>query len=199
MSTPKKRKLAPDEAWDALEKMAVDDEVERVLALSDEELDAELKRAGSDPAKVRERGEALGRKLAPEEKAPAPAPAPRRTGRVVWLVAAAFGALLVGLVAVNVSGVMARFRPLPIGPDEGGLSAPPGALAKRQAATLRDQGLGECAKGAYDACKGHLDAAMQLDPAGEADPRVVRAREDIAAQERPDKPDKPDKPKPPNP
>ncbi|HEY5243364.1 MAG TPA: hypothetical protein VIJ22_17910 [Polyangiaceae bacterium] len=164
---------------------AVDDEVERVLALSDEDLDAELKQAGADPEKVRERGEALGRKLAPGGNASTVTP---WTRRVVWLAAAALGVLVVSFAAVSFSGIMARFRPLPIGPDEGGLSVPPEALAREQAATLREQGLAECVKGTYEACQQHLDAAMQLDPAGETDPRVVRAREGIAAHEKPGKP-----------
>jgi pimeloyl-ACP methyl ester carboxylesterase len=185
MSTPKKPKLAPDEAWDALEKMAVDDEVERVLALSDEALDAELKAAGADPVRVRERGEALGRKLVLQGTSVGAAP---RTRWVAWLAAAAFGALVVSFVAVNFSGTMARFRPVPIGPDEGGLAPPPDALARERVATLREQGFAACAQGSFGECQQKLDDAMRLDPAGEADPRVVQARKDVAVHERPEKP-----------
>src|SRR5260370_1538437 len=70
MVTPKKR--TPAEAWDALENMAFDDEVERVLALSDEQLDEELKESGLDPQRVRERGRALGEQLRSEHKSSVP-------------------------------------------------------------------------------------------------------------------------------
>src|SRR5260370_40952592 len=77
MVTPKKR--TPAEAWDALENMAFDDEVARVLALSDEQLDEELKESGLDPQRVRERGRALGERLRSEHKSSVPdeRPVPR--------------------------------------------------------------------------------------------------------------------------
>ena len=43
------RKPPPDKAWDALEKMSLAEEAERVRALTDEELDRELTAHGKDP------------------------------------------------------------------------------------------------------------------------------------------------------
>jgi len=78
MSTvPPRKKRTPDQAWNALEKMSVEDEVDRVLGLSEAELDAELAAGGVDPKRVRERGNALGEQLAQRsaEKAKAQAEA----------------------------------------------------------------------------------------------------------------------------
>jgi hypothetical protein len=57
MTTPKR---TPEEAWQAIERWAMDDEAERILALTDEELDRELREAGFDPAEVRAKGREIG-------------------------------------------------------------------------------------------------------------------------------------------
>src|SRR6516162_6173510 len=100
---PTKKKRAPEEAWDALEKMELDDEVDRVLGLSDKELDDELAKAGADPQRVRDRGRTVAAQIEatatpPVERAPTPsgpaAPArvvPLRRVRLVALLAAALG------------------------------------------------------------------------------------------------------------
>jgi hypothetical protein len=66
MSTPK-TKRTPAETWDAIMKAAEDDaaeqEMERVLAMSDAEVDDELAAAGFDPVKVRADGAALAARL----------------------------------------------------------------------------------------------------------------------------------------
>jgi hypothetical protein len=49
--------------FERIEQEAMKDEAERILALTDEELDAELAAAGFDPAAVRARGRALGAAL----------------------------------------------------------------------------------------------------------------------------------------
>jgi hypothetical protein len=49
--------------FERIEQQAMNDEAERILALTDEELDAELAAAGLDPAGVRARGRALGAEL----------------------------------------------------------------------------------------------------------------------------------------
>jgi len=115
--SPEKKKLAPDEAWDALEKMAADDEVERVLALSDEDLDAELGKTGANPERVRQRGEDLGRRLVAERGAREAAG--RRKGSagtsrrrwVAWLAAATLGTAVVTVLAMNVGTIVAATVP----------------------------------------------------------------------------------------
>ena len=188
MSTPKK-KLAPDEAWDALEKMAVDDEVERVLALSDEDLDEELRKTGANPERVRERGENLGRRLAAEGEARKASPgragsaATSRRRWVAWLAAATLGAAVVGVLAVNAGTLVAWFRPLPpIGPDDGGL-VPRQPSPQDLAETLRGRARAECSRGELEGCERDLDEARALEPAGEARPEVAEMRRIIAGPE----------------
>ena len=53
----------PEETWAALEAAADEDEMERILALTDEEVDAELAAEGFDPAAERARGATLAREL----------------------------------------------------------------------------------------------------------------------------------------
>ncbi len=56
-------KLPPDQAWDALMRMWLEDEAERVRKLTDEELDRELRARGVDPREVDARADALLAKL----------------------------------------------------------------------------------------------------------------------------------------
>jgi hypothetical protein len=82
MSTvPPRNKRSPDQAWKTLEKMSVDDEVDRVLGLSDAELDAELAAGGVDPKRVRERGNELGEQLAQRSAEKAKAQTETTNGR----------------------------------------------------------------------------------------------------------------------
>lgn len=193
MSTEKK-KLAPDEAWDALEKMALDDEVERVLALSDEELDDELEKKGANPARVRQRGEDLGRRLEAEREAARrrkASVAPSRAPWVAWLVAASLGGGVVTAVTMNYGAIMARLRPVPIGPDDAG-ALPRPSPEQQLAASLRSRAYSDCTLGKLDACRQKLDEARGLDPAGEAGSDVVELRRTLAAPEKPEKPEKPE-------
>jgi len=182
MSTEKK-KLAPDEAWDALEKMAVDDEVERVLALSDEDLDAELAKTGANPERVRQRGDDLGRRLvAGREASKGVAASASRRRWVAWLAAATLGAVVAAVLAMNAGTVVAWFRPVPIGPDDAGIvprQPPPQELAE----SLRGRARSECSRGELDGCKRDLDEASALDPAGEARPEVLELRNVLAGRE----------------
>jgi hypothetical protein len=53
----------PEELWKALEELADTDEAERIHALSDEDLDAELRADGLDPTNVRAEGSAFVKAL----------------------------------------------------------------------------------------------------------------------------------------
>lgn len=120
MTEPRKRSAV--ETWRALEEMAddaeeeakIDAEMERILALSPDQVARELVDAGFDAEAVRARGEALGREAAAREAAareaapvamPSPASvrsiAPRRRGvaRTVLLLAAALAVAAVLVVA----------------------------------------------------------------------------------------------------
>jgi hypothetical protein len=58
-----KKKRTPEELWIALEEQARKDDAERIQALSDKELDTELREGGFDPAKVRQEGAAFAKML----------------------------------------------------------------------------------------------------------------------------------------
>src|SRR2546430_4669321 len=79
MSETPKRKLSPEEVLDAIEQSEADDEADRILGLSDEELDSELKESGFDPAQVRAEGAAIAERMmraTAEKKAEAEAAKP---------------------------------------------------------------------------------------------------------------------------
>ena len=50
------------------------------------------------------------------------------------------------------------------------------------AASIREQGVADCARGDVEACEQKLDWAKALDPAGEHSPRIVRGRAYILRQ-----------------
>ncbi len=180
-------KLPPDEAWDAVEKTALGDEAERVAKLSDAALDAELENKNVDARALRERGAALAAKLmaakgttatAQPAKAPAAAPvllAPRRSRRAAWLAAAALVAISGLLYLMTVPAVVAWFRPEPIAPDREQIVS-----ARERAWKLREEGLASCRASLWTTCLEKLDQAKDLDPAGETDPRIAKARKEAA-------------------
>ena len=100
---------------------------------------------------------------APPEKI-APVVPIRRPWRTVALLAAACFALLV-IVKAN--------QGPPI------VSHPPSKHTLAEAE--RDQAEASCALKDWVACKANLDEAAKMDPEGEAEPRVQKAREEIAA------------------
>jgi hypothetical protein len=63
MSQEPKPKRSATEILRVIEESEAADEAERILALSDQELDRELAEAGFDPKEVRERGRALFEKM----------------------------------------------------------------------------------------------------------------------------------------
>ncbi len=149
MVPPKKR--TADEAWNALEKMDVDDEVDRVLGLSEKELDDELAKGGVDPKGVRERGRAMGGGKSPPAKVVS-----IRRARWVALLAAALGMFTLFVM----------------------MGGPEIASSGRHehAVKLRAKASAECAASRWPACLGDLNQARDLDPAGEQDDSIRALR-----------------------
>jgi hypothetical protein len=165
MTAGKKRTAA--QAWDALEQMATDDEVDRVLSLSDEELDAELAKGGADPQKVRAHGEALAARMVEKGRRVEEDKAPPRLVRVRWVA---------WLAAAAVSGSAATFAVVSANP---GLVAQPPSLQPHPApspAELRDEGLTACDHHDWALCLELLDRAKALDPQGDTTPHIQDAR-----------------------
>jgi|SRR5882672_1242540 len=196
------RKPPPDKAWDALEKMSLAEEAERVRALTDEELDRELTAHGKDPKALRARGQALAARFkakAPATAAALPVAPFARTRRrwTVWLLAATLGAIAIALAAMNRAAIVAWFhRGHEIRPDDRGLTWP-NEIARDRAEKLRDEADKECQMRLWGVCEARLDEAMKLDPGGESEERVQRMRSAVDSSARVDAgSDKPDKPPP---
>jgi hypothetical protein len=181
------RKRPPHEAWDALEKMALDDEAERVSALTDAELDGELEGAGIDPNALRARGAALAAKLEAARQpssAGKPGPAAPVSIRRRWvplLVAATLGG--VALIASAPTLVMLAQR---VGLLPEPVAAPPPTPRESPAALRRDAAR-TCLERRWLECRHELDRAKALDPAGETTDEVKGWRRSIENAIGPDK------------
>jgi hypothetical protein len=175
----------PDPARAALflAQLVTDAEAKRRVGFSDEEFLAEQKRKGRDLSQTpsaeeflervkvlaARREEAATAPEVPDTKPTAPVrPLPRRR-RPVWLLAAAAGAVAVVVSLSQGPEIVAHFHPDPY------------VLAKK----LRDDAIRTCEQGGWDACKGKLDEAARLDPTGESEPRVQKARAEIERAEHP--------------
>ena len=160
------------------------EEMERLLAATDEELDAELKEEGFAP------DDAANLMKAALEKSAAPARAPaevvslaaareRRGRRVGWLALVAAAAAVVVLGGGGVAIVALRTpepAPPPTTTEPTPPRPPPEVLARQDADVLRRQAATECAAKAWGSCAGDLATAAKLDPAGD-EARSVRRLE----------------------
>ena len=162
----------PPARWETIARVADEARAERLELPGDEELTRQLREAGfADDAADR----VLARALADDARLRGRATRPW----VPLLVAAAL--VLAVLFAWKRRELVAWWegQPAPIGPDRPG---PERALtAAERAAALRDNALGACGAQQWAACAAGLDAARSLDPAGEAEGRVVAARAAIDA------------------
>jgi len=171
VSQPHKRTTA--QVWQAVEGLAADEaELRRIDALSDEELDRELREAGTTPEEAAKVGKGLLASGAGKEQPPYSTAARARRRWTVWLVAATLGAIAITLAAMNGAAIVAWFHPGDdIRPDDRGLTWP-NEVARARAEKLRDEADKECQMKLWGACEARLDEAMKLDPGGESEERV---------------------------
>ena len=175
-------KRTAKETWDALEEATLDAEIERVVAMTPEEREQELSKAGFDVDKVHAESDAFFEKLqamhpalaeppqAPAQATPVvPLPSRRKRPRTAVVVGAGVGVAL-ALAASIVVIVQMTSRGTPVGAP-----APPMTPVER-AASIR-QGAGEaCAQEHWETCIDRLDHARDLDPAGDGAPDVQALR-----------------------
>ena len=172
------KKLSPDQAWDALQKMALEDEAERVSKLSDVELDRELASKGVDPKALRARGAALAEKMRAAaregpKKAVEQVPRPERRGwRVPLLAAASFAA---GALTVGIPALLVPIAPV-LAPNP---HVSPSASLEHEAASLRHIATDACGRRLWGDCQRALDAAKVIDPEGENATEVRQERSAI--------------------
>jgi hypothetical protein len=170
MSASDKPDLA--RGWLRAEKL-LEQEADRLATISDEDFEREMD-ALPDPARVPTAEELLARGAARAEerlegtagtsgaKVTALPVRSRTASRMVWLVAAALGALVIAVVVL----VLRR--------DD--VALPYGQTQQQRADELREGAYAACDKGQWRACEDQLDDAKKLDPAGDAAPRVQAAR-----------------------
>jgi hypothetical protein len=210
MSTPDK----PDHArgWRYVEKLLDEEEDERIKNLGDDELRAELRQGSTDAEAEWSADELLARAEAEAAKTPPPAvragpeappaagpaqepPARKiapvkavapvisiRRSRIAWLLVAVLA--IAAVFALTRPEIVARFHP-----DHGNSNPDddqsPRPTRHEAADLLRDEALDLCGRAAWVVCKDKLDEAARLDPGGESEPRVQKARADIQSAERP--------------
>jgi len=192
MNKGKKEKTSV-EKWAALTEAADAMEAERVAELSDEEIDASLRAAGLDPAKVAAEGEALVARLMREAgihatadaadpepapvSGPAPAPSPepdRPPARPILAEVVPFREPrrvmwpYYGLAAAAAVLAIVALRRPPSVPDD--------PSQREVAAKLRDEAKTQCAEGAWRTCVDTLNRARDVDLVGDESAEVQELR-----------------------
>jgi hypothetical protein len=179
-------KRTPEEILKAIEESEVDDEVDRILAMSPEERRRNLEAAGVDISKLHAEADALHDRVqqasSAQEHEPATVGAPkaihgsggngaqvvklpgptRRLPRARWLALPAAAALAWGAVALTTGVTMVG-------------SGRPSPKNLEAATTLREKAQAECAESKWKECVDDLNAAKKLDPYGE-DETIQRER-----------------------
>jgi hypothetical protein len=200
------RKRSPEEILDALEEQAMDDDIERVLALRPDEIDRELEAQGVDPEAVRaaagaaferamqKRAESLAHRardesvadpLRPQSFEKSVAAVPSRPAAkagarrpAAWLVAAALAAAMALVVAMNAATIVAWWQGGQSNDYAAGGSLHPRALSLRKEAAVA------CGAAQWAECESKLDEARTLDPKGDDEEHVRDLRKAIAASRR---------------
>ncbi len=163
--------LGPAAAWDALERMTLGDEAERLAALRDDDLDGELALGGFDPKALRTRGLTIAASLGAKPPAGARGDSPIYVQRLLSLA----GVALVVFAAAAAVPLVA----IPFAQRGGALSAgtwTPGRRDAELAAALRGEALHACSDKRWLDCWHKLDAAKALDPIGEEGSDIREAR-----------------------
>jgi hypothetical protein len=162
-------------SWRTIEKVADKAERERIKALSEQEIDEELLKAGIDPNEAAKLVERAVEQERSKQAVPATVPTPpRASAKVVplrrwapvWFGAAAAAAAV--LIA------LARSQPVNVasGRDTGTADIP-------RAVFLRQQAYAACDEKRWTACSAALDEAARIDPESETDPKVIAVRRAI--------------------
>ncbi len=169
------RKATAKETLEALVEQGKDDEeLERVLAMSDEEVDRELEKQGFDLAEVDRDAKALYDKLVARE---APKPPARRRRWVIAAVAAAVAASAAAYAARRpIARLFSHGPRTEVGPE----NLPPDVAATR----IRELAVESCRDKQWSTCEKLLDLADDVDPSSQGDPIEQRARRAIDAARR---------------
>ncbi len=188
--TETKKPRTPEEQWEAVLLQAAGPEARELDEMSDEEVDAELRKSGIDPERLAKEGGASVSESAsaavPVQAQPAdviafPAVARRRPRWPLLLVAAALATAAISTGVV----IATRDTPPPRPIDElelPPLERPEPAPHNELAIELREKARTDYDNGALLDCLQKLDQARALDPAGEALPAIQHLRENVKAR-----------------
>jgi hypothetical protein len=199
--TRESKPMTDVDRWNHAVRVAFDDEDDglddETDAMSDAEIEAELRAAGVDLDAFHAKMDGLyqqyvaGAASAPEGEgvawtkgdAPESAPdRPRKIGRgghvaAYGLMAAAATAGLATYLATRPPEETPDVKPKDAEAPKAPKPAPaPSATPVADVKKMRDDALNACARGAYAECLAGLDEANAVDPAGDADPKLQAAR-----------------------
>jgi hypothetical protein len=152
VSAPEKKKAR--EVWEAIDETSFRAEVDRVNAMSDAEVEAELLKEGFDPADL---GSSAGETASPPATTAPVRRLPLARRFAPWAAAAAVALLLGGVAALKKSDDVTR-------------------TPAEHAAALRESAREACAKAQWRTCLDRLDKADKYDAVGADDPRVRSLR-----------------------
>jgi hypothetical protein len=183
-------KPTPHQVWQQLLDEAGEDAIEAVLALTPEQVEAELAGAGLDVAEERGKAERFLEDLAAggqtaaqaveavEPRLPLPLAARRRRPRtaLVLLAAATAAAAAGGLAYSALHRSPAPPAPSPQ-PSPSPVPVPPAVPDLVAASDLRQKAAAACEAQRWDDCLADLDRARALDPAGDDAPPVKSLRD----------------------
>jgi hypothetical protein len=195
MSTPDKPD--PVHAWTYVEKLLIDEEVERLEKMSGKELEDAMAAEGLDEARVPSTEQLLAGAARAAERRQARErarvvvlkPARTRTRWAALLAAATLGVLFASVVASNGAAILAFLKGgAEIGPDDAG-PLRPRETPQERAEKLRDEAEDACRGKLWSVCDDKLDQADKLYPAGWMDPREQRLRQAVYDGQNPGRPD----------
>jgi hypothetical protein len=196
--------IDPARAVAFVERLLAEEMAESVESMSDERVAAELRKGGVDPARIPSAEQLLARVEPRAAVGPdgAKEAGSRGAGRVValderrrtrWvlMLAAAMFVLVVVVVIKQVPAIVAYWRhgthdKFQIGPDNDWVPPRGPPTPHEQAEALRDEAVAACEGWLWAMCRGKLDEAQKLDPAGESAERVQAARREILEKLNPD-------------
>jgi len=166
----KRDRAAMDDLLARIEEQEEKDDAERILAMSDEELDAELAAGGYDPQAVRAKGRALGAQIESAARR-----ARLRRG-------AAVGAVATAVIAIATAWYLSRRSAPPSIVPEPILSPSPSPTPTPSPGPkeLRLEAMTACDRKEWQRCVQLLERAQALDPAGDLAPDVKAARDRAA-------------------
>jgi len=184
-------KPGPAKDWLFVDKLLAEEELERIDKLSEKDVDDELRARGVDPARIpsaerllagaeakaAQSAEEKKEKEKEEKKEPGGGGEGTSGASGAKVVRLPFhrkvGPWIVGLVVAGGAGTVIAERSVEM------LAAHPPPDTER-AAKLREEAFAACDAAQWTECARKLNDAKGVDPDGERDARVVRAREAIA-------------------